>query len=121
MAQPLKVALLQPSFVPDRDNQQVWGDISASEIAAGGPYVAGGKLLTTKSTNYDPSSDRTNLLADDTVWGPGFTADSAFAVIYDSATNRLWSLVDFEGTKEIVSGTLTIDWSATALLYTIAV
>lgn len=116
-AQPMKVALLDPAFVPDRDTQLLWADVSADEVAAGAPYVAGGAALAGKAVVYDAANDRTNYVADDTVWGPALTVDAGFAVIYDSASGSLWSLVDFEGTKSIVNGTLTIDWAAIGLLY----
>ena len=122
LANAMKVALMKPTFVPNRDTQLVWTDVSAQEIAAGGPYVAGGVLLANKSKNYDAANDRTNLLADDTVVGPAFTADIAYAVVYDSSgTKPVWSLVDFEGTKSIANGTLTIDWAAIGLLYVAAI
>lgn len=118
LANPMKVALMKPSFVPNRDTQLVWTDVSAQEIAVVAPYVAGGQALASKSKNYDAANDRTNLLAADTVWGPGLTTDVAFAVIYDSSgAQPLWSLVDFQGTKSVVSGTLTLDWAAIGLLY----
>src|SRR5262245_5339778 len=104
MSQPMKVALMKPTFVPNRDTQMLWSAISSQEVAAGGPYTAGGLTLASKSTNYDAPNDRTNLVAADTIIGPGLTVDTAFAVVYDSSTGALWSLVDFEGTKSISSG-----------------
>jgi len=122
LANPIKVALMKPTFVPDRDNQLVWTDVAAQEIAVVAPYVAGGALLANKLAPYDPSNDRTNLQADDTNWGPNFTIDSAFAVVYDSSGAKpLWSLVDFEATRSVVNGTFTIDWAAIGLLYVQAV
>lgn len=121
LANPLKVALLKPSFVPDRDLQKVWTDVSAQEIVVAS-YVADGQLLANKTQNYDAANDRTNLLADDSVWGPGFTADIGFAVVYDSSGAKpLWSLVDFEGTRSVINGIFTIDWSAIGLLYLAAI
>lgn len=122
LANAMKVALMKPSYVPNRDTQLVWTDISASEIAITAPYVAGGQLLANKAKNYDAANDRMNLLADDSVWGPAFTTDVAFAVVYDSSgTKPIWSLVDFEGTKSVINGTLTIDWAAIGLLYIAAI
>ena len=113
---------MKPTFVPNPDTQKVYADISAQEVAASGPYVAGGITLTTRAQSYDAANDRTNLTADDTVIGPGFTGDSAYAVVYDSSGAKpLWSLVDFEGTKSVAAGTLTIDWASLALLYIVAI
>lgn len=122
LANPMKVALLKPTYVPALDTQLVWTDIAAQEVAAGGGYTAGGLVLANKTANYDAPNDRTNLLADDSIWGPGATFDAAFAAIYDnSGAKPLWSLVDFESTKSVVGGTFTIDWAAVALLYVLAV
>ena len=118
---PIKVALLKPTFVPNRDTQKLWTDISAQEVT-GPTYTAGGIALAGKAVAYDPSADRTDLKANDTTWGPGATFDTAFAAIYDdSGSKPLWSLVDFEGTKSVSNGVFTIDWSTVGLLYVIPV
>lgn len=117
LSQPLKVALLKPTYVPAPDTHKVWSHVSAQELAAGSGYTAGGQTLANKTRNYDAATDRTNLLADDNVWNAA-TFDTAFAVIYDpSGSMPLWSLVDFEGTKNVVSGVFTIDWAAVGALY----
>jgi hypothetical protein len=116
LANALKVALLKPTFVPAPDTQTSWGMIAADEITGPG-YTAGGVLLANKTGVYDPALDRTNLLADDSVWNAA-TFDTGFAVIYDTgAGNPLWSLVDFEGVKSVVGGVFTIDWAAVGALY----
>jgi hypothetical protein len=118
----MNVALMKPTFTPDRDVQKVWADISAQEVAAGGGYTAGGKVLANLSQNYDAPTDRTNLVADDTTWGPGATFDTAFAVVYQNVGSKpLWSVVDFEGTKSIVNGVFTLDWASVGLLYVVPV
>ena len=116
VANPLKVALLKPTFVPNPDTQLLWSHISGQEITGPG-YTAGGQALANKTKNYDASADRTNLLADDNVWS-GATFQTAFAAIYDSGgAGQLWSLVDFEGTKDVAGGVFTIDWAAVGALY----
>ena len=123
LADQMKVALMKPTFVPDRDVQKVFADIAAQELAAGAGYTAGGAVLANKATNYDAAADRTNLVADDVTWGPGATFDTGFAVVYDntSATKILWSVVNFEGTKSVVNGVFTLDWAAVGLLYIVPV
>ena len=117
VANPIKVMLMKPTFTPDRDVQLVYTDISAQEITGTG-YTAGGLALTTRTAVYSAASDRTDLTADDSVWGPGATFDAAFAVVYDSSGSKpLWSLVNFEGTKSVAAGTFTIDWNSAGLLY----
>jgi hypothetical protein len=116
LANPLKVALLSSAYVPNRDTHKLWSDVSAAQITGLG-YTAGGQALTGKSKNYDAAADRTNLLAADNVW-PDSTFSTAFAVVYDDSGGKpLWSLVDFEGTKDVISGVFTIDWATVGLLY----
>jgi len=116
VANPMKIALLRPGFVPNRDTQKLFTDISSFEVTGTG-YIAGGNTLTTKSASYDASQDRTNLVADDPTWGPGATFDAAYAAVYDnSGTKILWSLVDFEGTKSVSGGTFLIDFAAVGFL-----
>ena len=121
LAQEKRVALLHPSFVPNRDTQKVWTDVVASEISGPG-YTAGGLVLANKAAVYDSANDRTDLKADDSVWGPGATFDAGYAVVYDTTgTKPLWSLVDFEGSKSVTDGTFLIDWQTIGLLYLIAI
>lgn len=121
LAQPMKVALLKPTYVPNLDSHRVWTDISAQDVVGAG-YTAGGQLLAGKTAPYDSAADRTDLRASDTTWGPGATFDASFAAVYDdSGTKPLWSLVDFEGVKSVSSGVLTIDWATVGVLYLIPV
>jgi hypothetical protein len=118
LANPIKVALLKPTYVPDLDNHKLWPTISAQEITGAG-YTAGGQLLASKAAPYDSAADRTDLQAADVVWS-GATFDAAFAAIYDSSgAQALWALVDFESTKSVVAGNFTLDWSAIGILYLI--
>jgi len=122
LAQPMKIMLLQPTFVPNIDTQKVYADISASEVASGGGYVTGGATLANKTATYNAGADRTDFYADDPVWGPGATFNAGFAAVYDSSGSKpLWSLVDFEGTKSVSAGTFTLDFPTLGFLYTILV
>lgn len=118
--QPMKVALMKPTFAPNFDVQVVWADIAAQE-AAGAGYTLGGQAIAGRATNYDAAQDRTNLVATDTQWGPGLTIDAAHAIVYDSGSGAIWSHVNFEETKSIVDGVFTIDWAAVGLLYTVPI
>jgi hypothetical protein len=120
-ANPLTVALLKMSYVPNPDTHKVWSDVAAQEVTGAG-YGAGGVLLTGKGQSYDAQANRNNLLAADSQWGPGATFQCGFAALYDnSGAKPLWSLVDFEGMKEVVDGVFIIDWNAVGLLYTVPV
>ena len=120
-ANPLTVALLKPTYVPNPDTHKVWTDVAAQEVTGAG-YTAGGVVLTGKGQSYDATANRNNLLAADSQWGPGASFTTAFAVIYDnSGAKPLWSLVDFEGVKDVIDGVFIIDWAAVGLLYTVPV
>jgi len=117
LANPLTVMLLKPTFVPNIDTQKLYADISAQELAAGGGYTVGGQLLASKTANYDAAQDRTNLLSADSIWSAA-TFDTAYAAIYDNSGSKpLWSLVDFEGIKNVAGGVFTIDWATVGNLY----
>ena len=121
VANPITVALLKPTYVPDPDAHKVWADVSAQEITGAG-YTSGGVALTGKGQSYDPTTNRNNLTAADSQWGPGATFQAGFAVVYDVAgAKALWSLVDFEGMKDVADGVFIIDWAAVGLLYTVPV
>lgn len=121
LANPMKVALMKPAWVPNYDAAMSFSALqAANEIAAGTGYVAGGLALAGKAAPYDGAADRTNLQAVDSVWGPGATfGPMGFAALYDdSHVNKLiWSVVDFEGSKSVDNGTFTIDWAAISLLH----
>jgi hypothetical protein len=118
LANPMKVALMKPTYSPNPDTHRVWTDIAGEELSAAGGYATGGLALTGKTQNYDAAQDRTNLLAADSSWGPGATFATRYAVVYDdSGAKPLWSLVDFEAVKDVDNGVFTIDWAAVGLLY----
>jgi len=116
MANPMKVALLKATYVPDPDLHKVWADISAQEITGTG-YTAGGQALTGKAQNYDAAQDRVNLICADNTW-TGATFQTAYAAVYDdSGSKPLWSLVNFQATKDVTAGVFTIDWQTVGTLY----
>lgn len=121
VANPMKVALYKPTWVPNYDVLLSHSALAAAQEIAGTGYAAGGLVLSGKAAPYDAAADRTNLQAADSTWGPGATFVAGFAVIYDdSALNKLiWSVVDFEGTKSVDNGTFTIDWASLSLLHII--
>ena len=123
MSNDMKAALMKPTWVPDYDADLLFGALQAAQEITGTGYTAGGKSLTGKATPYVAGSDRTDLQAADTSWGPGATFAAGFAVVYDNtdASKRIWSIVDFEGTKTVDNGTFTIDWAAVGLLYLVPV
>lgn len=118
---PMNVVLLKPGFVPNPDTQKVYADIAAQEVAAGGGYALGGLALTNCLAVFDPASEHTNYLADDSTW-TGVTFDVAFAVLYlNVGAKPLWSLVDLEGTEVVSNGVYLIDWATSGLLFSVPI
>jgi hypothetical protein len=115
----MKVALMKPTWVPNVDAPMSFSALQAANEITGPGYTAGGLALAGKSTPYNAAQDRTDLVAADSTWGPGATFDAGFAVVYDNThpSKIVWSIVDFEGTKSVNNGTLTIDWATVGLLY----
>ena len=114
---PMKVALMTPSYVPNPDTHKLWGDVAAQEVAAGSGYTTGGQDILNRTASYDAAADRTNLLGDDNVWNAA-TFQTGYAMVYNNSGSKpLWSLVDFEGIKDVVNGVFTIDWAAVGILY----
>jgi len=117
----MKCALLAPGFAYDPDNNATWASISASEVPAGGLYVAGGVTLTGKTAVYNPAADRYDLDANDVAWGavggPYASFTAAAAVIYESGGGALWSFIDFEGSKVVANGVFTVQFDPNGVLY----
>lgn len=118
-AHDMKVALMKPSFVPNPDAVMNFATLQAANEVVGAGYTAGGTSLTAKATPYTAASDRTDFQAADVTWGPGATFDTGFAVIYDNtdANKLVWAVIDFQGTKSIVGGAFTLDFSSTGILF----
>ena len=119
LGNPIKVALFKSTWVPNYDAPMSYSALAGTNEVTGAGYTAGGVALASKAAPYNGSTDRTDLQAADSSWGPGATFDAGFAVIYDdsSPTKLVWSVVDFEGIKSVNNGVFTIDWSAVGLLY----
>lgn len=80
----IRVILMQSSFTPNASTQATYSDISASEIATGGNYTAGGKILTGKTANT-VATVRT-LDADDAIWASSTITNARHAVVLKNAT-----------------------------------
>jgi hypothetical protein len=104
------------------------GDVVAYEIADGGGYIKGGKVLTSKSVTADTTDKEGVFDADDVSW-PSSTITASGAVIYVSgsinplgdlsnsntaaAINKsyLIAFVDFGGNQSSSNGTFQIVWN----------
>jgi hypothetical protein len=85
-----KLALVSSAFTPDDTDtgNEVWGDVSANEIAAGNGYTAGGVALTGVSLAL--ASGKVKFTSDVAQWtatGAGFPAWRHGYVYYSGTLN----------------------------------
>lgn len=111
-------ALFPSSYTPNNDTQGVWSDVSASEIAAGNGYAAGGTILTGVTVMVNMSTDKGIFDANDVTW-PNSTITARYAVLYKKATATTSWLVaafDFGADKASSNGDFTVQWNASGII-----
>ena len=122
----IKVALMQASYVYDKDAHDTFADIVASEVAvvANNGYIARGVALGTKSVTYDTATDRSRIFAANPIWTPsvGVSLSAGHAVYYKdsgvNATSFLLGCLSFGTTITATGAPLTINFDVTdGLLY----
>ena len=94
-----KIALMNSAFLFDRDAYEEYADISASELATGFGYTAGGLTLSGVTVTRDDASDRTDVTWDNPAWSAsgGDIGPTRGAIIYDDthANNIIVGYIDF--------------------------
>lgn len=115
----LRVLLLSSGYVPALDTHRYQSSLT-NELATGGGYTAGGKVLTGVTLAYDATTDTTWLDAANPVWDPS-TITARYAVLVDTqsgapATNPLIALWDFEEDKLSDNAPFELNISAIGLL-----
>ena len=81
-----KIALMVPAFSFNKDTHGTWADVSASEIAAGNGYTAGGASLTISGeVLQDDVLDKGVLNFNPIRWDAtgGDIAECGSAIVYD--------------------------------------
>jgi hypothetical protein len=101
----VKAALLTASYTPDKENHKLWSDVSASEIAAGNGYTAGGYTLVNKAVTE--AAKVTKFTADSPQWVTA-TIDAGFMVIYEVSTGIILNVQNFNGHLIGTNGTVTV-------------
>lgn len=117
----LFLALVTDTYTPNRDTDDFWNDVVASELANGSGYTTNGFDVTGATYSYDAASDQVRLDIGDPSWT--FTASKTwrYGVLYErtsgtDATRRLFALLTWDSNQTVsTSYTLTVD--AAGLLF----
>ena len=96
-----KVALMGSGFTFDPDTHGTWADVSASELAGGSGYTAGGETLTVSSAwAQDNTDDQGTVSWNNVTWtaSGGDIGPFRAAIIYDDthASDVIVGCIDFE-------------------------
>ena len=109
-----KIILMQSGFTFDRDTMNNLADVSASELAAGNGYTAGGAtLVVNTAVAEDDTNDRARVIYDNVVFtaSGGSIGPTPGAILYDDtqASDVLVGYILFSQERTITDGnTLTI-------------
>jgi hypothetical protein len=111
----VQLSLHTDAYTPDRDADNFFDDVSASEVANGNGYTTLGVTLTGVTWSYDTASDQVRLDFDDPSWT--FTASKTwrYGVIWintggASSTDPLIGLLTWDSNQTVSTAyTLTID------------
>jgi hypothetical protein len=116
----IKVALVESSYTPNKDNHDFFNDIT-DEVSGTG-YTAGGEVLSNKSVEQDNTNERAEFDADDTVWVTS-TITARAAILYkfiddeNPSTNPLIAYIDFGADYSTINEDFTIEWDSEGILY----
>jgi hypothetical protein len=107
------IILMDTGFVFDQDNHALYADVSASELATGNGYTAGGVALTGIAFSEDDADDRAEVTWSNKSWtaSGGSIGPSPGAMLFvDSETDDpILQYIDFDGDKtEPDGGTFTV-------------
>jgi len=114
-----KLMLLNNSHIPNAGTQQFVDDVSANEIAASGPYTAGGVAIEGKASVADGYNYY--LDATDKVIGPRATLNYRYGILFQDtgnpATSKIRAQIDFVDDQIVGDGTSTIKWNTLGTIY----
>lgn len=108
--------LLTSSYTPAQNTNNVYGDISANEVANGNGYTTKGTALASKTLGQ--SSGTTTFDAADTTFST-LTKTHRYGVIYDDTpttpADPLFGYVDTGGDQTNAATDLTYQWHASGI------
>ncbi len=104
-----KIALMQNTFVFNRDSNATWPDCSSGEITDGNGYTSGGGTLANVdlSAIEDDTNDNSVISWDDYTWtASGGSIAARGAIIYDDTTadKTVVCYADFESEQQVDDG-----------------
>ena len=112
--------MLCTALTINQDTPVYLADVTKTEVASGGGYTTGGKVLTFGSStaiSYNGTTNTITLDADDVVWTSA-TITASYAIVYDDtpAVNKpVIAYIDFGASQASVAGTFTITWPGTGI------
>jgi len=104
----IKICLMATAFSYDKDADETWSDVSASELAAGNGYTQDTATLDNVSITEDDVNDRCEVAWDDEVWtaSGGSIGPSPGAILYDDthASDIIIGYLDFTTERTALNG-----------------
>lgn len=110
-----KLALLDNSHSFDATDD-VWGDISANEVAGTG-YTAGGAALANVSVTTDDTNTRAEIDFDDVEWTSSTISAYHGAVYNDDKSDKLVCSIDLDGLRETSRGTFKLEVPSEGMIH----
>lgn len=103
----------------------LYGDISAAQVANGNGYTTGGATLTitTSVSGSGPATAKATVTSDITFTASGALGPFRYIVVYDNTTaspaKPLWCMYDYASSVTLATGeTFTLDFDQSAGLFT---
>ena len=94
-----QIILMDSGFTFDVDNDALYADVSAQELANGNGYTTGGETLALDAVTEDDANNRCSVTWDPVSWtaGGGPIGPSPGAIIYDDtvAGDPIVGFIDF--------------------------
>lgn len=115
-ADTFKAILMQSGFTFDKDTHHGYADVSASELATGNGYIAGGATLAGVTVTENDTDDRCDITWNNVSWvaSGGSIGPAAGMIIYDDTVTTptadpVICYIDFGSDKtQADGGTVTI-------------
>lgn len=81
-----KIILMASGFTFDKDNHEIYTDVSGQELPTALGYTAGGQTLAGVTITNDPVNDETTIVWNNPLWTvSGGTLQSCGAIIFDDS------------------------------------